>query len=224
MRDAMKGLLVGLAVLVLVGALAERAGWIAVDLPRPHGPGPWILARASGFTAFAALTAEVVLGLLMSTGRGTTWRTWLPKATRVELHRWLSPLTLALVGGHVAVLLADDFVRFDALDVLVPFVAPTRPIALGLGVLALYAAVVVHVSFGLRKRLGARTWRRLHYLSFATFLLAGIHGVAAGSDAGRPWALAMFGVPLAVVAVLVVVRVATAVRDLRDCAARAQRG
>jgi sulfoxide reductase heme-binding subunit YedZ len=217
MRDAGKGVLLGLAVLVLVGAVAERAGWIAVDLPRPRGPGPWLLVRASGFTAFAALAAEVVLGLLMSTGRGATW---LPRATRVELHRWLSPLALALVGGHVAALLADDFVRFDALDVLVPFVAPTRPIALGLGVLALYAAVVVHVSFGLRKRLGARTWRRLHYLSFVTFVLAAIHGVAAGSDAGRGWAVAMFGAPLALVGGLLGIRVAIAVRELRDRAAR----
>ena len=48
--------------------------------------------------------------------------------------------------------------------------------------LTAYGALVVHVSFQLRKRLGARAWRRLHYLSFAVFLGALLHGVLAGSD------------------------------------------
>jgi len=189
--------------LLIGGAIAARAGWIHADVPRPAGPGPWLIARATGFTAFAGLSLEVILGLLTSTGLAARG---LPRAARVELHRWLSPLVLALIAGHAAALLADGAVRFDAVDLLVPLAAPVRPVAIGLGIVALYLAVVVHVSFAVRRRIGTRTWRRLHHLSFAGFALATVHGVAAGTDAGRPWAVALFGGPLLVVVALVVVR------------------
>jgi sulfoxide reductase heme-binding subunit YedZ len=204
MRSALvRGVLLGVALLAVAGAVLARAGWLTIAVPRLDGPAPWQLARATGFTAFVALGLDVTLGLLMSTRLGDRW---LARAQSVELHRWLSPIALALVLGHAAILLADGFVRFDALDLLVPFVAPYRPIAVGLGVIAMYVALVVHVSFALRKRLGTRTWRRLHYLSFVAFAAAALHAILAGSDAARPWALAVIGAPVAAVVVLVVQR------------------
>jgi DMSO/TMAO reductase YedYZ heme-binding membrane subunit len=179
MRDVVRGLAAGLLVLLVAGAIADRAGWIDADVPRPTGTGAWVIARASGFVAFAALVLELTIGRLISSGRNLPW---LPKALRVELHRWLSPLALALVVGHAAVLLADDFVRFDAIDVLLPFAAPTRRFGVGLGILALYATIVVHASFAFRKRLGTARWRRLHYLSYVAFALAVIHALLAGTD------------------------------------------
>jgi predicted ferric reductase len=92
------------------------------------------------------------------------------RALSVEVHRWLSSVALALVGVHVLVLTLDEFVRFDLLDVLVPFLSSYRRLAVGLGVLAGYGALAVHASFGLRRRLGPKAWRRLHYLSFALFV------------------------------------------------------
>lgn len=179
MRDVGRGLLAGLAFLLVAGAIAERAGWMAIAVPRPTGTGAWFVSRASGIVAFIALALEVTLGRVMATGRDLAW---MPKGVRVELHRWLSPVALALVVGHAAVLLADDFVRFDAIDLLVPFAAPTRRFGVGLGVLALYAAVVVHVSFALRKRLGTALWRRLHYGAYVAFALAAAHAIIAGTD------------------------------------------
>ena len=44
-----------------------------------------------------------------------------------------------------------------------------------------------------RRRIGARAWRRLHWLTYAVFGLATVHGLAAGTDSGRPWALALYG-------------------------------
>jgi DMSO/TMAO reductase YedYZ heme-binding membrane subunit len=38
------------------------------------------------------------------------------------------------------------------------------------------------VSFRLRKRIGPRGWRRLHYASFAAFGLAVAHALTAGTD------------------------------------------
>jgi predicted ferric reductase len=199
-----RGVLVGLAALLVLGAVLGRTGWATVALPRFDGTVAWELSRATGYTAFAALALDVTLGLLISTK--------LSRATGVELHRWVSPIALALVLGHAVILLGDGFARLDALDLLVPFASPYRPIAVGLGVIAAYLAVVVHGSFALRKRLGTRTWRRLHYLSFAAFALAAGHALLAGTDASRTWALALIAGPVAAVLVLVARRIRGATR------------
>ncbi len=204
MRDTWRGVLVGLVLLGLVGAVASRAGWFAIEVPRPAGSGAWFVSRATGFAAFVALALDVIVGLLVSTRAGDRW---LARGDSIDLHRWLSPVAIALVLGHGVVLIADGYIRFDLLDVVVPFVAPYRPIAVGLGVIAAYLAVVVHLSFGLRRRLGSKTWRRLHYASFVAFVAAAVHAMLAGSDASRPWAVALYGTPLAAVAALVGYRV-----------------
>jgi len=204
MRDVLRGAVVGLVMLALVGALASRAGWATIEVPRPDGPAPWLVSRATGFAAFTALALDVIVGLLVSTKAGDRWIT---RAHAIDLHGWLSPVALTLVIGHALILLADGYVRFDVLDLIVPFVAPYRPLAVGIGVIAVYLAVAVHASFGLRRRLGTRTWRRLHYLSFAAFVASSVHAILAGSDASRPWAVVLHGSLLAIVGALVAYRV-----------------
>jgi predicted ferric reductase len=204
MRDVVRGVVVGVLILAVLGAIASRAEWVAIDLPRPDGTGPWFVSRATGFAAYVALSLDVILGLLVSTRAGDRW---LARGTSIDLHAWLSPVALGLVLGHALVLVADSYIRFDALDVLVPFAAPYRPVAVGLGVIAVYLALVVQASFGLRRWLGATTWRRLHYLSFVVFVAAALHAMLAGSDSSRPWAAALYGTPLAIVLALVVHRV-----------------
>lgn len=204
MRELVRGVAIGAVLLLVAGALAGRLGWAEIAAPRASDATPWLIARASGFAAFAALSLDVIVGLVVST-RVADRR--LARGQLIALHGWLSPVTLALVLAHAGILLADGYIRFDALDVLVPFVAPYRAGAVGVGILAAYVALVVHASFALRKRLGARTWRRLHYLSFAAFAGGALHGILAGSDAGRPWAVMLYAAPLLAVAVLVALRV-----------------
>lgn len=204
MREAARGLLLGLVVLAVLGAIASRAGWITTDLPRPEGTGAWMLSRVTGLTAFVAISLDVIVGLLVSTRAADRW---MRRAHAIELHGWLSPVGLALVFGHVLVLLADRYVRFDLLDLVLPFVAPYRSIAVGLGVIAAYLLLVVHVSFGFRRRLGTRRWRRLHYLSFVVFAASAVHAILAGTDAGRPWVIALYAAPIAIVCVLIAYRI-----------------
>ena len=112
MRDVLRGAVVGLVMLALLGAIASRAGWATIDVPRPDGTAPWFLSRATGFAAFAALALDVIVGLLVSTKAGDRWIT---RAHAIDLHGWLSPVALALVVGHALILLADGYIRFDVL-------------------------------------------------------------------------------------------------------------
>jgi sulfoxide reductase heme-binding subunit YedZ len=63
--------------------------------------------------------------------------------------------------------------------------------------------VAVYASFALRRRIGARAWRRLHWATYAVFAAATAHGVMAGTDSGRTWTLALYLSAIGLVAGLV---------------------
>jgi predicted ferric reductase len=179
-------------------------------------PVAWIIARSAGLVAFGILTLSTWLGLAMSTRL-------LPQRFQSRLfgwHRTLAWTGLSMLGLHVAALLLDPVIGFGPLAVLVPFAASWRPVAIAAGVIAGWLWLMLLVSFRLRRRIGQRVWRRLHFASFAAFLLALGHAVTSGTD------LAGIGGPiLAVVAAgpvlwLTLVRVLTPSR--RPAPARAE--
>ena len=51
---------------------------------------------------------------------------------------------------------------------------------------------LVYASFSQRKRIGVKTWRRLHWATYGIFAAMVVHGVMSGTDTGRPWALAIY--------------------------------
>jgi methionine sulfoxide reductase heme-binding subunit len=71
---------------------------------------------------------------------------------------------------------------------LVPGLVTYRPLAVAGGVVAGWLFALVTASFWLRKRIGVRTWRRLHWATYLLFVLATVHGLTAGSDTVQPWA------------------------------------
>ena len=75
---------------------------------------------------------------------------------------------------------------------MIPFTAPYRPLWTGLGVIAADLAVIVALSFPLKKRIGGRNWRRLHWATYSIFALSTAHGLAAGTDSGQPWAMQIY--------------------------------
>ncbi len=178
-KRLVSGVLIGGVLLLVLDALAVRSGLASGVVPRPPGTALWVTSRAAGITAFLALTLDVVFGLFVSTGAADKL---IQRAKSVDIHRWLSSVALGMTGLHAVALLGDGFVRFDVLDLLVPFASSYRPVAIALGVLAAYAAVIVHLSFEWRRRLGPKLWRKLHYLSFGLFIAALLHGLLAGSD------------------------------------------
>ena len=86
----------------------------------------------------------------------------------------------------------DRTVPFSLAQILVPGLAPHAPLAVAFGQVALYLALVVIGSFYVRRHIGQRTWRTLHYLTFLAFLGATAHGIGAGTDSGSPWAQALY--------------------------------
>jgi predicted ferric reductase len=217
------GLAAGLFATVLVVTAAARLGLLAAGYERPDTHWFWYLGRATGISAYLALALSVLWGLLLSTGVADAW---IARARSVDVHRWISAVGLGLVAGHALVLLGDPYVRFDVLDLLVPFASAYRPVAVGLGVLAAYAVAVVFGSFWLRRRLGQRAWRMVHYLAFPALGLVTAHGLLAGADTATPWMRVVYLAVSTGVVWLTVYRLVASFgsRAARGCSATAESG
>lgn len=152
----------------------------------------WLLARSSGFTAYALLTASVLLGLLV---KARPFRGLKP-STVTDLHRFSSTLALGALAVHGGALLLDRTVPISVQQLVVPGLATYRPLWTGLGVVAAELTVLVIASFSLRKRIGTRNWRRLHWATYVAFVAAAAHGIATGTDTSRPWAFGFYAVTI----------------------------
>ena len=149
----------------------------------------WLLARASGLTAYVLLTCSVLAGLVLKSrpfGRA------LKAASVTDVHRVLALLGLGMLVLHGAALMLDRTVHMPLAGLLVPGASPYRPLPVALGVAACELTALIVVSFSLRRRIGARNWRRLHWLTYTIFLAATLHGVTAGTDTAQPWARSLY--------------------------------
>lgn len=146
----------------------------------------WLLARASGLTAYALLTTSVLAGLVLKSrpfGRA------LKASSVTDLHRLLVWLGLGALAVHGAALVADRTLRMPLAGLLLPGASPYRPVSVAAGVVAGELMALVAVSFSLRRLrlIGQRMWRSLHWATYVVFTLATAHGLFAGSDSAQPW-------------------------------------
>jgi DMSO/TMAO reductase YedYZ heme-binding membrane subunit len=139
----------------------------------------WYVARASGIVAWALLVASLVWGVLLATRvlRPHDRPAWL-----LDLHRGLGGLAMAMVGLHITALIADNFVQFGAVEVLVPLASHWRPLPVALGVLSLYVLVAIEVTSLAMRRLSRRAWRSVHLTSYGLVWLVSLHAGLAGTD------------------------------------------
>jgi sulfoxide reductase heme-binding subunit YedZ len=158
---------------------------------------PWYVARAAGLIAWTLLTASVLWGLSISTRvfRGKPRPAWL-----LDLHRYLGGLATIFTVLHVGAIIADSYVHFDLMSVLIPFASSWRPVAVAWGVVGLYLLLAVQLTSLVRRRLPKKLWRATHFASFPLFGFATLHALTAGTD-GSAW-LVQAAAAVAVVAVV----------------------
>jgi predicted ferric reductase len=117
-----------------------------------------------------------------------------------DFHQLLSLLAIGFMILHMVVLAADRYLPFSVAQILVPFVAPYRPLWVGIGVIGMYLTLLVSLTFYIRRWIGHRTFRLIHYASFIAFIAAALHGLFAGTDSPLWTAQAMYlGTTLVVV-------------------------
>ncbi len=174
-------------------------------------PVDWYAARAAGIVAYLLLTAVVLVGVGLA-GRVTV--PLLPRFAVTEVHRFGSLLVGSFVALHVATIAIDAFLPFSPAQLAVPFLATYRPLWTGLGIVAAELLIAVAISNRLRTRLPYRTWRRIHYVNFAIWIGATIHGIGAGTDSRAPWLVAVYAVAIGSVAAVCSFRFVPRLRSL----------
>jgi sulfoxide reductase heme-binding subunit YedZ len=197
------GIVAGVTVPVtLDGLLATLAG-------NPNGL-PWLMERIFAFLAYIVMTGSVVYGLLLST---KILDAIAHRPVSFALHKDLALAGVGLAAIHGALLAFDHTMPFSVAQILVPGMAPHAPVAVAFGQVALYLAAIVTASFYVRRRIGQRAWRTLHYVTFLAFLGATVHGIGAGTDSSAPWAQWLYIGSAAIVTFLLVYRIGMSVAE-----------
>jgi methionine sulfoxide reductase heme-binding subunit len=159
-------------------------------------PGLWFLSRGSGLVLLVLFSVVMVLGAATRTGSAPgRW----PGFAVAELHRTLSLFAVALLALHVVTAILDPFVTIGWAATVLPFVSPYRTLAIGVGTLAVDLGGAVLVTSLVRRRLGQRAWRAVHWLAYLAWPAAFVHSLTAGNDLGVWWvALVEIGSAVAV--------------------------
>lgn len=170
-------------------------------------PVDWYAARAAGITAYLLLSGVVVLGLTMAAKK--PFGRW-PRFALEDVHRFGGLLVGSLVAVHVVTIAIDSWLPFTLQSLIVPFSSRYRPVWVGLGVAGAELLVALAVTNHYRRRLPYRVWRRAHYLNFAVWSAATLHGVGSGTDRSAAWTQGVYACAVAGVAAAVAWRFARA--------------
>lgn len=146
--------------------------------------GWWLASRASGLVALALVTISVGLGLAMA-GK-VMRRPGLSRKLRA-IHEQTALAGLVAIAVHGITLLGDPWLHPGVSGIAVPFAMSFRPLATGLGIVGGYLAALLGLSFYLRRRIGARLWRKAHRATVVVYMLGLAHAFTAGTDASTVW-------------------------------------
>lgn len=144
----------------------------------------WYLTRASGAVALVLLTASVVIGIAAIarlSGPGV------PRFVVDGIHRTASLLAVVFLVVHIITSVLDSFVSISFVNAVIPFTGSYRPLWLGLGAVAFDLMLAVAITSLVRDRMGQVAWRAVHWLSYAVWPVAVVHGFGTGSDVHQGW-------------------------------------
>jgi predicted ferric reductase len=181
----------------VVGVVAHSANWY------------WYFGRATGLIALVLLTATIVLGVLGPLRVSST--VW-PRFAIRAVHRDVALLSLVVIAIHVVTVVLDGFVPIPLSAAVLPVGSSYRPFWTALGAVSFDVLLAIVATSLLRRRLGDRIWRLVHWLTYVSWPIAVAHGLGAGSDSTAGWALAITFGCCAVVALAALARLQDAQR------------
>lgn len=138
---------------------------------------PIELSNYAGLAAIGVLTANILLGLLLTVHYNPVRRWPHRRINTVKIHNWVGWLALLVSLVHPALLLLPSRVRFALVDIVWPVNAPKQPWVNTAGAAAVYVLLFVLVTSYFRFELGRRWWKRMHFANYALFPLYAVHSI-----------------------------------------------
>jgi sulfoxide reductase heme-binding subunit YedZ len=145
----------------------------------------WYTTRGAGAVSLVLLSAVVILGLLARLRFES--RGW-PRFLSAAVHGDLALMTLVFLVLHIVTAVVDPFTHLG-LAALVPFGSYYRTLWLGLGAIAFELLIAIVATSLVRRHIGARVWRAIHWLAYASWPVAVLHGIGTGTDNTALWML-----------------------------------
>ena len=170
----------------------------------------WYATRGAGAVSLILLSGVVILGILSSLRVES--KGW-PRFLTAGLHRNLALMTLVFLALHIVTAVVDPYTNLGWAAAILPFSSYYRTFWLGLGAIAFELLLAVVATSLLREYLGHNAWRLVHWLTYAAWPVAVLHGAGTGTDTWSGWMLAITAACGTSVGVAIVVRVAGGNRD-----------
>ena len=133
----------------------------------------WRLDRSAGAVTFVLMTGTVVLGVLRPVRMWVAW-----------LHADVALLAIVFATAHVVSTILGEHTSLGPGDALLPFSSAYREPWVGLGVVSGYVYLAVVASSWPLRRAPRNWWTWLHRTIYVAWVLALVHSLGAGSDAG----------------------------------------
>ncbi|HVC41873.1 MAG TPA: ferric reductase-like transmembrane domain-containing protein [Candidatus Saccharimonadales bacterium] len=169
----------------------------------------WYTTRGAGAVSLVLLSAVAVLGLLARLRfESHGW----PRFLSAAVHGDLALMTLVFLLLHIVTAVVDPFTHLG-LAALVPFGSYYRTLWLGLGAIAFELLLAIVATSLLRRHIGARVWRGIHWLAYASWPVAVLHGIGTGTDRTALWMVVIDAVCVASVAIALIWRILAAPLD-----------
>lgn len=138
----------------------------------------WYLIRATGTVAYILLYLSVMLGLLAMVYKEAKTN----MKNIMMLHEPLGNWALIVTMGHFLFLFLDSYKSFTLKELLIPFATTYEPLAMALGIFALYFLVATVILTKFRKKIGMKLWKKTHILTPVLYVIVTIHAVMIGTD------------------------------------------
>src|SRR5260370_13434829 len=116
-------------------------------------------------------------------------------------------MTLVFLAVHIVTAVVDPVRHLGWLPAVVPFSSYCRTFWLGLGTIAFELLAAVVVTSLLRGLIGQAAWRAIHWLAYASWPVAVIHGFGTGTDALSAWFMVLSIVSVGSVAIAIAYRI-----------------
>jgi hypothetical protein len=183
MTRARRSVLLAAGTVLLVAASVASLGLAArlVAAALAGDAATWLLGRAGGVASYLLLVALVTTGLVLAHPWARHLRLPSPR-TRLAVHVSLASFTAVFTALHVVVLALDPWAGVGWAGALLPMASGYRPVAVTLGVIALWAGLAAGVTAAFAGRWASRVWWPVHKVAAGSLVLVWAHSVLAGSD------------------------------------------
>ena len=146
----------------------------------------WAFGRASGVVALILFTATLVLGIITRSGRPLPG---IPRFSVSLVHRNVSLVALVFLVLHVGTLMLDSYAKLNLTDVVIPFMGAFKPLWQGLGTVAFDLVIAIVVTGLLRRRIGVKAFRFVHWFTYVMWPVAVLHAIGNGTNGTSAWFL-----------------------------------